>query len=241
MADRLVDVSGLAKLYADGAGASGVGIAVSGGDLVGLIGANGGGKTTTLQMLAGLILPHTGEGTVLGDNVMRAPRNRRARLGYMPQRLVLYPDLTVRENLAFRLAVFAVADRAARMAALVETYGLAGALDRRVGVLSGGWARRAQFAATVAHDPSLLLLDEPTAGLDAVTRRDLWHWLDRLAANGCGVIVATHDLAEAERFGSIVLYEAGHASPQMRPDALAAAYGGVGLEAVLLARADTSA
>ncbi len=236
MAEALVAVSCLAKHYAGGHGVADVSLTVAAGDLVGLVGANGGGKTTTLRMLAGLVVPDEGRGTVLGDDVAKAARNRRARIGYMPQRMVLYPDLTVRENLGFRLAVFSVPDRARRMAMLAEDYGLQPVLDRRVGVLSGGWARRAQFAATVAHDPALLLLDEPTAGLDAVTRRDMWCWLQRLAAAGCGVIVATHDLAEAERFGSIVLYEGGYASAQVAPQALIAAHGGTSLEAAVLAR-----
>ena len=236
MVEPVVAVSGLVKRYADGNGVSGVDLVVNAGDLVGLVGANGGGKTTTLQMLAGLVAADRGDGTVLGEALSNRARMRRRRIGYMPQRMTLYPDLTVRENLRFRLAAHGAADATTRLSALVDSYQLAPVIDRPVAVLSGGWARRAQFAATVAHDPDLLLLDEPTAGLDAATRRDMRTWLAALSAAGKGVVVATHDLLEAECFGSIVLYEAGCASAQMVPAALVAEHGGRTLEAAILAR-----
>ena len=236
MAEPFVAVSGLAKHYPDGNGVAGVDLVVGPGDLVGLVGANGGGKTTTLLMLAGLAAPNEGDGTVFGEMMSDRSRVRRARIGYMPQGMTLYPDLTVRENLRFRLAAYAVPDAAAQLDAMITTYNLATVIDRRVAVLSGGWARRAQFAATVAHEPDLLLLDEPTAGLDVATKRDMWCWLEALAAAGKGIVVATHDLAEAERFGSILLYEAGLASAQVPPRSLAAQHGCTTLEDTVLAR-----
>lgn len=234
VAEMRVAVSGLAKAFGGREVVRDVSLRVAAGDLLGLVGANGGGKTTTLRMLAGLVAPNAGAGTVLGVDI-RSGRIDRRRIGYMSQRLALYPELTVLENLRFHarvhgLTASAVGDALAR-------YGLDAVAAQRFGTLSGGWARRVQFAASVLHAPALLLLDEPTAGLDAVTRSALWGWITQFAAAGSAVIISTHDLAEAEQLPQIMLYHDGRAGVQTRPAAVIGAAGSRSLEAAVLAAA----
>ena len=235
MTELLVEVSGLAKAFGGRKVVRDVTIRVGAGDLLGLVGANGGGKTTTLRMLAGLVAPDAGAGTVLGRDI-RSGRIDRRRIGYMSQRLALYPELTVLENLRFHARVHglpasAVGDALAR-------YRLETVAAQRFGTLSGGWARRVQFAASVLHAPPLLLLDEPTAGLDAVTRKALWGWITQFAAMGRAVIVSTHDLTEAEQLPQIMLYRDGRAGAQTTPAAVISAAGSHSLEAAVLAQVE---
>jgi len=230
--DPCVAVSGLAKRYGDRTVVSGVGMTAAGGDVVGLVGANGGGKTTTLRMLAGLVRPDAGTGTVLNGPVGRAERGRRALIGYMGQRQSLYPELKPPEMLGFCAAVHGLGRDA--VDAAIARFGLEPVLAQRCATLSGGWARRVQFAATVIARPSLLLLDEPTAGLDVKTRGDLWRWVGEEAARGAAVVISTHDLIEAERCSSILFYHAGVAHPQTNPAALSAELGLPSLEAAVL-------
>jgi ABC-type multidrug transport system ATPase subunit len=234
MRDPVVDVRGLAKTYDGREVMREVTLCLRPGDLLGLVGANGGGKTTTLRMLAGLVAPDAGAGFVLGQAVRSGGVDRR-RIGYMNQQLALYPELTVAENLRFHARMHGLQKEAASNA--IEQYGLADVASRRFAHLSGGWARRAQFAASVIHAPDLLLLDEPTAGLDVITRLALWAWMTQIAAAGSAVIVSTHDLTEAEQLPQIVLYHDGLAGAQTTPAALIAAAGTPTLEAAVLAEA----
>ncbi len=234
MAEVVVDVNGLAKSFEGRIAVRGVTMRVGAGDLLGLVGANGGGKTTTLRMLAGLVSPDAGSGTVLGAAI-RAGRMNRGRIGYMSQRLALYPQLSVLENLRFHARVHGLPAGAVDEA--IARYGLDAAVSRRFGVLSGGWARRVQFAASVMHAPALLLLDEPTAGLDVVTRLAIWGWITQFAAAGSAVVVSTHDLTEAEQLAQIILYHDGQAGPQTTPAAFVGAAGTRSLEAAVLAGA----
>lgn len=231
--DALVRVEGLAKRYDRQLVIENVSLRLGRGDLVGLVGANGGGKTTTLRMLAGLIRPDAGSGTVLGEPVSAPPRARKRLIGYMGQRLALYPDLSALENLHFYADVRGLARGA--VDAVIARYGIGPVLARRFGQLSGGWARRVQFAATLLHAPPLLLLDEPTAGLDVATRADIWRWLGELAGAGHAIVISTHDLAEAERCPSVVLYHEGRARAQASPLAIAAEAGEPTLERAVLA------
>lgn len=239
MAEPLVDVRGLSLQLGPGAAISGVGFSLCAGDVIGLVGANGGGKTTTLRMLAGLARPGGGSGHVLGADVCLAKRPSRL-LGYMPQRNALYPELSVRENLRFHCGAYGIADARSAIVRQSRTYGLDAVIDRRVAHLSGGWARRAQFAATTLHAPRLLLLDEPTAGLDPRARRDLWSWISDMAASGCGIIVSTHDLAEAEALPQIVYYQDGKASPICTPRELMIKAGAQTLEDAVIGMASRS-
>ena len=234
MAEAVIDVSGLAKSFEGREVVQGVSIRIGPGDLLGLVGANGGGKTTTLRMLAGLVSPDGGEGTVLGAAI-RAGRIDRSRIGYMSQRLALYPELSVIENLRFHASVHGLPRSAVDDG--IAHYGLEAVASRRFGILSGGWARRVQFAASVLHIPPLLLLDEPTAGLDIVTRAAIWGWIALFAGQGGAVVVSTHDLAEAERLPQIMLYSQGHAGAQTTPAAVIGAAASGSLEAAVLEQA----
>ncbi len=233
--DPLIDVTGLGKWYGGRSVVADVSLRLGAGEMIGLVGANGGGKTTTLRMIAGLLRPDSGSGMVLGEDIGDPKRDCRAHIGYMAQRLALYPDLTVLENLQFRASVHGVTNQ--RIEEIAQTYGINDVLPQRFGTLSGGWARRVQFAATVLHAPRLLLLDEPTAGLDPATRQDIWHWLERLSGQGHAIILATHDLVEAERLPRILLYHQGRASEAMTPAALIEAMGALNLEEAVIARA----
>lgn len=234
MTELLVEVSGLAKAFGGREVVRDVTIRLGAGDLLGLVGANGGGKTTTLRMLAGLVTPDSGSGTVLGAAIPAGRIDRRG-IGYMSQRFALYPELTVLENLRFHARVHEL--RSGAVDDALARYGLETVAARRFGVLSGGWARRVQFAASVLHTPPLLLLDEPTAGLDAVTRSALWAWIMQFAASGSAIVVSTHDLAEAGQLPQIMLYQDGRASDQTTPDAVIGATGSHSLEAAVMARA----
>jgi len=226
--EPLVEVAGVGKAYNGRTVVAGVTLTVRRGDIVGLVGANGGGKTTTLRILAGLLRADAGAGRVLGGDLSAVTPARRGATGYMGQRLALHADLSVAENLRFHAAVHGLGREAVAQA--VARHGLASVGDTRFGELSGGWARRVQFAATVLHAPPLMLLDEPTAGLDVVTRRHIWGWLGDFAAAGHGIVISTHDLQEAERWPSILLYERGRASQQTTPSALIARCGVASLE-----------
>jgi ABC-2 type transport system ATP-binding protein len=214
-ADLVISVTGLSKQFAGRTVLDDLSFCAVSGEILGLVGANGGGKTTTLRVLAGLLPPDAGDGSFLGRPLFH-PSNRR-HIGYMTQRNALYPDLSVAENLTFRAAVHGI-DRA-RIADAAEAYGIGDVLGQRVSALSGGWARRVEFVATVLHQPKLLLLDEPTAGLDVVTRRDMWRWMATLAGEGCAIIVSTHDLIEAEQCANILLFDQGKVHGPMVPPA----------------------
>jgi len=228
IAEPLVDVEGLGKRYGKRYVVQGVTLKLARGEIVGLVGANGGGKTTTLRLLAGLIRADAGRGTVLGRDIRRAHNDD---IGYMPQRLSLYPELTVHENLRFRARIHSLSGQ--RIDEIVERLGITAMLDTRIEQLSGGWARRVQFAATLLPAPALLLLDEPTAGLDIVTRNYLWRWLGELAAQGHGIVISTHDLTEAERCPTIMHYANGVAEGPTTPAALIARSGTTTLEAAV--------
>lgn len=234
MPEALVDVLGLAKTFGGRDAVREVTIRVGAGELLGLVGANGGGKTTTLRMLAGLVKPDSGSGTVLGTAV-RSGRVDRRRIGYMSQRLALHAELTVVENLRFHARVHGLS--AGVVGDALARYGLEAVAVRRFGVLSGGWARRVQFATSVLHAPPLLLLDEPTAGLDVVTRRAIWRWMLEFADSGSAVLVSTHDLAEAQQLPQIMLYRDGRAGSQTTPAQVIGATGASSLEAAVLADA----
>ncbi len=213
MADPVISVAGLSKSFAGHKVLDDLSFCALSGEILGLVGANGGGKTTTLRLLAGLLQPDTGGGSCLGQPLSHL--SNRLHLGYMTQRNALYPDLSVAENLAFRAAVHGVGK--SRMAEATEAYGIGDVLGQRVSSLSGGWARRVEFVATVLHKPKLLLLDEPTAGLDVVTRRDMWRWMAALAGEGCAIIVSTHDLIEAGQCANILLFNRGKVHGPMPP------------------------
>lgn len=232
-AEVVVSVTALGKRFGGRPVLDDLSFEVVSGETLGLVGANGGGKTTTLRLLAGLLRPDRGSGSFLGRPLCH-PANRR-HLGYMTQSNALYFDLSVAENLSFRAAVHGVGK--ASVTDAIARYGIDAVQTQRVSTLSGGWARRVEFVATVLHEPKLLLLDEPTAGLDIVTRRAMWQWMAALAGEGCTIIVSTHDLAEAGQCANILLYHEGKVRGPMTPDAALAERGSPTLEDAVFAMA----
>jgi ABC-2 type transport system ATP-binding protein len=197
--ETLVAVTDVTKRYARRVAVRRLSLRLRSGDVIGLVGSNGSGKTTTLRMLAGILKPDEGQGKVLGFNLLREAAEIRERVGYMSQALSLYTNLSVFENLRFRAQVYGLSSPRAAAEATIVDFELAEFARMAAGRLSGGWARRLQLAAALIHSPRLVLLDEPTAGLDAISRHDVWRRIESLATAGAGVIVSTHDLAEAER------------------------------------------
>ena len=194
-----IDVHGLTKRYRQRTVVDSVGLQVARGAIYGFLGPNGSGKTTTIRMLCGLLTPDGGEGRCLGFDLRTEAHRIKREVGYMPQRFGLYEDLSIEENLDFIAAVYRVPDRRHRVAAALGQLGLTARRGQLAGTLSGGWKQRLALAACLLHDPQLLLLDEPTAGVDPSARRMFWDHLHTLAAGGMTVLVSTHYMDEAER------------------------------------------
>jgi ABC-2 type transport system ATP-binding protein len=169
------------------------------GEIFGFLGPNGSGKTTTIRMLCGLLTPTSGQGTCLGYDILRETKDIKRHVGYMTQRFSLWEDLTIRENLRFVARMYGMDRIGARVDGALEGLGLAGRAGQLAGELSGGWKQRLALAACLLHEPELLLLDEPTAGVDPKARREFWDELHRFAARGITVLVSTHYMDEAER------------------------------------------
>ena len=205
----LVAVAEVTKRYAQRAAVEKLSLFLRAGEVFGLVGANGSGKTTALRMLAGILKPDGGHGQVLGFDLVSNAGEIRERVGYMSQALSLYADLSVFENLRFRAQVYGLSSPRTAAQTAIDDFELTEFTRAAAGRLSGGWARRLQLAAALIHSPKLILFDEPTAGFDAVSRHEVWRRIGRLAAAGGGVIVSTHDLAEAERCSSAALLSEG--------------------------------
>ena len=194
-----IDVQDLSKSFAGKMVVSNLSLRVRRGQIYGFLGPNGSGKTTTLRMICGLLTPDGGHGTCLGYDILTEREKIKRRVGYMTQRFSLYQDLSIRENLEFVARVYDVADpvEAARQA--VEKLGLQGRERQLAGTLSGGWKQRLALGACILPDPDLLLLDEPTAGVDPKARREFWGEIHKFAAAGMTALVSTHYMDEAER------------------------------------------
>lgn len=195
----IIDVRGLTKRYGDRTVVDHVDMRVARGRIYGFLGPNGSGKTTTIRMLCGLLTPDEGDGTCLGFDIRKESRKIKRHVGYMTQRFGLYDDLSIEENLDFIARVYEVPDRLDKVQETLDRLGLASRRTQLAGALSGGWKQRLALAACLLHDPQLLLLDEPTAGVDPKARREFWDELHVLAAGGLTVLVSTHYMDEAER------------------------------------------
>lgn len=215
--EHVLEVRSLAKRYGPHAALTGLSLSVDPGEIVGLVGSNGSGKTTSLRMLSGLLRPDAGEGMVLGFDIMHEPDQVRRRVGYSSQRYALYAGLSVKENLYFRAEVFGVENAARAVSAVLDRFALRPFETLRAERLSGGWARQLQLAAALVHAPQLLLLDEPTAGLDAVARQAVWRQITRLASEGTAIVLSTHDLVDAGRCARIAFLSQGVVRVSGRP------------------------
>jgi ABC-2 type transport system ATP-binding protein len=194
-----IDVHDLHKRFGDKEVVKGVSLTVARGEIFGFLGPNGSGKTTSIRLMCGLLTPDAGSGTCLGYDIRTNAEAIKRHVGYMTQRFSFWEDLTIRENLDFVARVFEMRDRRNVVRAALDGLGLAARADQLTGELSGGWKQRLALAACMLHEPQLLLLDEPTAGVDPNARREFWEELHRLAAQGISVLVSTHYMDEAER------------------------------------------
>ena len=194
-----IDVKGLVKIYGKRTVVDHVDLTIEPGRICGFLGPNGSGKTTTLRMLCGLLTPDGGSGTCLGHDIIRERDAIKRQAGYMTQRFGLYEDLTIRENLEFVARIYRLPQLRETVDQSLERLGLATRQHQLTGSLSGGWKQRLALAACVLHEPRLLLLDEPTAGVDPKARRSFWDEIHALAGQGITVLVSTHYMDEAER------------------------------------------
>ena len=202
--DAIIDIQGLTKRFNGKAVVDHVDLTVKRGEIVGFLGPNGSGKTTTIRMICGLLKPDEGKGTCLGYDILTQSDRIKLEVGYMTQRFSLYEDLTIEENLDFVARLYALRPRAKYVADTLARLGLTNRKDQLAGTLSGGWKQRLALAASVMHQPQLLLLDEPTAGVDPKARREFWDEIHLLAGDGLTVLVSTHYMDEAERCHRIV-------------------------------------
>lgn len=194
-----VDVKDLTKRFGDKTVVDHLTMQVRQGEVFGFLGPNGSGKTTSIRMMCGLLTPDGGSGHALGHDILREAPAIKREVGYMTQRFGLYEDLTIRENLDFVAGIYRMDKASQRVDEALAKLGLEGRADQLVGSLSGGWKQRLALAACMLHEPRLLLLDEPTAGVDPKARRDFWDEIHALAAKGITVLVSTHYMDEAER------------------------------------------
>jgi ABC-type multidrug transport system ATPase subunit len=204
MSDYVIDVRDLRKSFGARKVVEGLTLQVAKGEICGFLGANGSGKTTTIRMLCGLLIPDGGSGECIGLDIIRQAPLIRQHVGYMTQKFSFYEDLTVFENLDFVARVYEMNDRPKAVQEIMDRMGLADRRDQLAGQLSGGWKQRLALAACVLHQPKLLLLDEPTAGVDALARREFWDLIHDMAGEGLTVLVSTHYMDEAERCKRIV-------------------------------------
>lgn len=195
----VIDVQDLNKFYGKNHAVNNVSLQVEKGVIYGFLGPNGSGKTTTIRMLCGLLTPDSGSGTCLGFDITLKSEQIKRQIGYMTQRFSMWEDLTVWENLEFVARIYAMKNSKAVIQNTLDRFGLINFAHDLAGSLSGGWKQRLALAACMLHEPKLLLLDEPTAGVDPKARRDFWEELHELAAKGISILVSTHYMDEAER------------------------------------------
>ena len=217
-----VELEGVSKSFGDVVAASDITLSVPHQAIVGVIGPSGSGKTTTIRMITGSLEPDEGEVRVLGEDPLRFRRRTRERIGYMPQLFVLYPDLTARENVDFMAALYGMPPwrRGRRIREVLELVDLSDARDRRASALSGGMQRRLELACALVHRPSLLVLDEPTAGIDPLLRTRVWQDLHRLRQNGVTILLTTQYVSEAEYCDAVALISEGKLAAFATPQEL---------------------
>lgn len=206
----ILNVKGLSKSFAGKPAVSNVSLQVKRGEIFGFLGPNGSGKTTTIRMLCGLLTPDAGEGQCLGYDIVTQSAMIKRLVGYVPQIFSLYQDLTVTENLEFIARVYGEHDYRERTAKIIHDLELTEYKNTLAGKLSGGWKQRLSLAAALIHDPKLLLLDEPTAGIDPKARREFWNYISHLTTQGITALVSTHYMDEAERCSRLAYIVYGH-------------------------------
>jgi ABC-2 type transport system ATP-binding protein len=225
MSEVVIEVEGLTKSFDGRVVVRDLSMQVRRGQIYGFLGPNGSGKTTTIRMLCGLLTPDSGRGTCLGYDILTQSALIKRRVGYMTQRFSLWQDLSIRENLEFVARVYGLDKPVQRVRTAIERLGLGGREEQLAGNLSGGWKQRLALGACILPEPELLLLDEPTAGVDPKARREFWTEIHHLAAEGLTVLVSTHYMDEAERCHAIAYIAYGRLLAQGTVDEVVAAAG----------------
>ena len=204
MNDWAINVKNLTKKFGNKTVVNNIDLQVPKGKIYGFLRPNGSGKTTTIRMLCGLLTPDGGEGTCLGFDILKQSKIIRKKVGYMTQKFSFWEDLTIRENLEFTAQIYGLDNIKERTNQTLEKLGLTNRAEQLAGTLSGGWKQRLALAACILHEPEILLLDEPTAGVDPKARREFWDELNRLSDSGITILVSTHYMDEAERCHKII-------------------------------------
>ena len=232
--DYAIDVTGINKYFGDKHVVKDLALKVPRGQIFGFLGPNGSGKTTSIRMICGLLTADSGSGTCLGYDVMKQSAEIKREVGYMTQRFSLWEDLSIRENMDFVARMYGMTDRKAAVGRAIEDLGLTSRENQLAGALSGGWKQRLALASCLLHHPKLLLLDEPTAGVDPKARRDFWDELHRMCALGMTVLVSTHYMDEAERCHQLGYIAYGKLLALGTAAELLAKYGAPNLEALFI-------
>ena len=231
-----VETHGLRKMFGSFVAVEGLDLTIGRGEVFGLLGANGSGKTTTIRMLTGLLTPTAGTATVVGFDVARDQESIRQAIGYMSQKFGLYDDLTVAENLRFYASIYGLRGpvREQRMVELLDELDLAPRVDQLAGTLSGGWKQKLALACATAHRPAMLFLDEPTAGVDPAARRRFWEIIYELASRGTTILVTTHYMDEAARCQRLAFLSRGHLIAVGTPEEVPRQFGQPTIEEVFI-------
>lgn len=227
---------GLTKHYGTTRALDGIDLRIEKGTVYGLLGPNGAGKTTAIRMLTGLLAPTEGRARVAGHDVAGAPESVKRRIGYMSQRFALYDDLTVRENARLYGGIYGLSNRQIRdrTERFLERLGFEHAADHRVGRLPLGWKQKLAFSVALLHEPEVVFLDEPTSGVDPVTRRQFWEMIYEAAEAGTTVLVTTHYMDEAEYCDRISIMVAGRIDALASPAEMKRSYGAASIEDVFV-------
>jgi ABC-2 type transport system ATP-binding protein len=231
-----IDARALRKTFGQLVAVEGLTLAVKRGEVFGLLGPNGSGKTTTIRMFCGLLEPTSGAATVAGSDVGSQGEQVRRKIGYMSQKYGLYDDLTVLENIDFYGAIYGLHGnaRATRIAALVKELGLEERVNQFAGTLSGGWKQRLALACATAHEPPVVFLDEPTAGVDPASRKRFWEIIHAMARRGTTILVTTHYMDEATRCDRLAFMSRGHLIAVGTPDEVTRQFGAKSVEDVFI-------
>lgn len=219
----IISISNMSKRFGEKTAVNAMNLSISKGEIFGLLGPNAAGKSTTIRLLSGIIAMDEGEVEILGYDLNRQMDQVKARIGYVAQFFALYPELTVAENLDFYSEIYTSVSREKKQSLLNE-YGLTDVAHQRAGELSGGYKRRLSIACAMAHDPDLIFLDEPTAGIDPVTRKELWDQFYHLASQGKTLFVTTHYMEEAERCNQLAFIHHGNLVARGSPSVLINAF-----------------
>ncbi|MEI7824581.1 MAG: ABC transporter ATP-binding protein [Chlorobiaceae bacterium] len=236
MSELVIHTDKLSKRFGDFVAVDALSLDISGGEIFGFIGANGAGKTTAIKMLTGLLAPTSGKATVAGFDLYTGSEGIKRNIGYMSQRFSLYDDLTVRENIRFFAGIYGLSSQAIKEKSklLLETLKLAEVADTRLASLPLGWKQKLAFSVAILHEPKIVFLDEPTGGVDPVTRRRFWDMIYEASGRGLTIFVTTHYMDEAEYCDRLCIMVDGRVAALDRPEAMKQRYGAESMNEVFI-------